>query len=335
MSDHHEHRTVTDPTVSVVVPTYGRADLLPRAVDSVLAQTVDDLEVVVVDDASTDDTAAVVAGYDDDRVRYFAHETNRGGSAARNTGIERARGEYVAFLDDDDEWRPTKLERQFERLADEDEEWVGAYCDHVIVPAGPTGRLQRAVADVLAGGGPDHPVEGGEELITQSLANNVNSGAGSTLIVRTEVARRVDGFDESLDRFEDPDFLIRVLVEGKVAYVDEPLVVRHGTPTPPAETVRTASEQFRAKFADEVAATEREGYAVHASHRLLLAKRFLEEGRFREGIGYALRAAIQMRQYPGLCWSAATGLYVRRRRATTLLGAAAVLLVLATRSRSD
>src|SRR6056297_1668487 len=117
------------PTVSVIVPTYNRADALPRTVESVLGQTLDDLELIVVDDASTDDTPAVIDDYDDDRVQFVQHERNQGASAARNTGIDRAEGDYVAFLDSDDVWRPTKLEKQVQTLARRGDDWVAAYCE--------------------------------------------------------------------------------------------------------------------------------------------------------------------------------------------------------------
>ncbi|MFC6990634.1 glycosyltransferase family 2 protein [Haladaptatus sp. GCM10025707] len=94
------------PTVSVVIPTYNRSEEVTHAIDSVLAQTYDDFELLVVDDGSTDDTEEVVTSYDDDRVKFIEHEENQGAPAARNTGIEHAEGEYVAFLDSDDEWLP-------------------------------------------------------------------------------------------------------------------------------------------------------------------------------------------------------------------------------------
>lgn len=101
--------------VSVIIPTYNRAQLLPRAIDSVLAQTVADrCDIVVVDDGSTDDTPAVAARYGD-RIQYI-RQPNRGAAAARNTGIRASDGEFVAFLDTDDEWRPDKTERQLEAL---------------------------------------------------------------------------------------------------------------------------------------------------------------------------------------------------------------------------
>ena len=102
----------TTPTVSVVIPTYNRADLLPRAIRSVLSQTYWNCELIIVDDCSTDNTREVVSTWTDSRIRYIRHPENRHQSGAINTGIEHARGQYVAFLDDDDEWMPTKLEKQ-------------------------------------------------------------------------------------------------------------------------------------------------------------------------------------------------------------------------------
>ena len=111
------------PKVSVIVPTHNRADLLPRAVDSVLAQTYGDYEMVIVDDCSSDNTQDVIAGFSDPRIRSFRHDRNRGQSAAINTGIAHARGEYIGFLDDDDEWLPTKLEGQVALLEASSPTW--------------------------------------------------------------------------------------------------------------------------------------------------------------------------------------------------------------------
>ena len=102
--------------VSVIIPTYNRAACLKLALASVLNQTYQNFEIIVVDDASTDGTADVVRGFADARITYVRHDVNRGkvgaGAAARNSGIARAQGTYIAFLDDDDEWLPEKLARQ-------------------------------------------------------------------------------------------------------------------------------------------------------------------------------------------------------------------------------
>lgn len=100
------------PFVSIVIPTYNRARFLGRLVRSVLNQTYKNFEVIVADDASTDDTAEIIKTFKDDRIRYIRHESNAGAAAARNTGIKASRGEYVAFQDSDDEWLPEKLEKQ-------------------------------------------------------------------------------------------------------------------------------------------------------------------------------------------------------------------------------
>ena len=102
--------------VSVIVPTHNRADYLSAAIESVLEQTFQDFELLVVDDASTDTTAALVSSFSDSRIKFIRLDMNRGGSAARNQGILSSRCDYIAFLDDDDAWTPEKLELQVELL---------------------------------------------------------------------------------------------------------------------------------------------------------------------------------------------------------------------------
>ncbi|MFC7193467.1 glycosyltransferase family 2 protein [Halosimplex aquaticum] len=107
---------MSSPQVSVIIPTYNRATLVKRAIQSVLNQTFKDFELIIVDDASDDETPEVIDSINDARLEYIRHDLNRHGGAARNTGIKYASGKYIAFLDDDDEWYPTKLERQVERF---------------------------------------------------------------------------------------------------------------------------------------------------------------------------------------------------------------------------
>ncbi len=310
--------------VSVIIPTYNRAETVSRAIDSVLEQTHDDLEVLVVDDGSTDDTAAVLESYDDDRVRPIYHETNQGANVARNTGIEHARGKYAAFLDSDDEWVPEKLEAQLEVLENRSEEWVAAYCGFAFELTSASDRLRGLAASVLSRADDQPRMEGGEELVGEILADNVHTGAGSTLIVRTDVAREGGGFDETLDRFQDPEFVLRILEVGKLAFVDEPLVVREETGTPPADTIRRADEQYLSLYADEVDRFEDEGYEIRSSHDLVLAKSYFSEGRPVRGCWHLLRAGPELRHLPGVLWSAASG---ARRRPAPFLATGFVLLV--------
>ena len=102
------------PDISVVIPAYNRATTIARALNSVLAQTFQDLEVIVVDDGSTDHTSEVIQQIGDARVEIIRHTRNQGAAEARNTGMKAAGGKYIAWLDSDDEWLPDKLQVQLD-----------------------------------------------------------------------------------------------------------------------------------------------------------------------------------------------------------------------------
>ena len=109
--------------ISVVIPTYNRGHVIRKSIESVLNQSFDDIEVIVVDDGSTDDTKLVVHNINDDRVRYI-YQHNAGACAARNTGIDCAGGDYIAFQDSDDIWHSEKLERQYQKIISVDADVV-------------------------------------------------------------------------------------------------------------------------------------------------------------------------------------------------------------------
>ena len=280
------------PVVSVVVPTYNRLERLERAIESVLNQRFEDLELIVVDDRSVENVEAVVEGFDDPRVRYLAHDTNRGVSAARNTGIEASRGEYIAFLDDDDEWLPHKLNRQVECLEGRSDEWVVVYCDSRAVRHGASKHLRRLLSDLLPVGSRSMQPEGGAELIPLVLAMDLSLTAGSALVVRRDAIKYVEGFDERYQCYEDLDLLIRLLRIGKLAFVDEPLVVRHESGSRPANTVRAGKNTLFTKFSTEIAEAERNGYDILGVHRFNMAKHYYTEGRFVDGTRYLVGATI-------------------------------------------
>lgn len=187
------------PLVSVIIPSHNRAGLVSRAVRSVLDQTHQAIEVIVVDDGSTDDTGTVVRGIADSRVRYLRHEQARGACAARNSGIDAAQGEWMAFLDDDDRFLPAKIERQ---LA------VAAGCVAVVT------AFQRL--------GGSHPRVLGMRTIELSHLRRGNRFSGSGILAKADLARRLK-FDESLPRGQDWDFLIRLVASGTVRYLPEVL----------------------------------------------------------------------------------------------------------------
>lgn len=201
-----------NPKVSVIIPTYNRADLLPRAVNSVLAQTYSDLEIIIVDDCSPDDTREVIARFSDLRIRSFRHERNKGLSAARNTGIANARGEYIAFLDDDDEYLPSKLEEQVELLNTSSND-VGLVYGWLNWIDGSSGRVLESRRSAMQG-----------DIFDEALAMNGPSSPPSWL-ARSSVIREVGGFDEKVYYHEDRVLLCRIAQRYSAAVL--PKVVAH------------------------------------------------------------------------------------------------------------
>lgn len=204
----------SDGLVSVILPTYDRAALLPRSIGSVLAQSDGDLELIVVDDGSEDETAAVVAGFADPRVRYVKLPQNRGLPAARNAGLAQARGDYVAFQDSDDEWHGEKLARQRRALAAHPEAAI-VYSDMHRVCA--DGRVLYHRSPTIVRGrliDPDTRYWQGYMLAMQPV------------LMRRECLEDLR-FDERLIRFEDLDLHLRLARRYQFIHMPEPLVDYH------------------------------------------------------------------------------------------------------------
>lgn len=196
----------------MVIPTFDRAHLLPRAINSVLAQSVHDWELILVDDGSTDNTAAIVAKLTDRRIRYVRHQANRGGSAARNTGMRVARGNYVAFLDSDDEWLPEKLEKQLELFRTGSPSLGLVYCASTLV----TAKGEQP--------GPEARLEG---WISERLLDLDAGWTASSFMVTLKVCESGFVFDETLPSWQDWDFLVQVSRRFRVAACPERLVITH------------------------------------------------------------------------------------------------------------
>src|SRR5919198_1326209 len=198
------------PEVTVVVPTHSRWDLLSTAaLPASLGQEGVDLEVVVVDDGSTDAPAARLADIDDPRLRVVRHDRPRGVAQARNAGIAAARGEWIALLDDDDLWAPWKLRTQIDAATAEGA--VFAYGGAAAVAEDRTWVYSLPPAD------PD-------TLASVLLQRNVLWGGCSNVLVRADVVRRLGGFDERLFQLTDWDLWIRLSQAGSAAACPEVLV---------------------------------------------------------------------------------------------------------------
>lgn len=205
------------PFFSVIIPVYNRADVLDRALQSVLAQSFQDFEIVVVDDGSRDDPHAVIASVNDPRIRYVRQD-NKGGAAARNRGFDEARGAFVALLDSDDHFLPHHLE-QMHRLLDGTTNVVG-YA-RIVVDRG----------DGVAMLKPPRAIRAGENMATYLLCDR-GFVPTITIAVARQTARRVR-YSEGWRFAEDNDFAIRLFLDGnEFRMIEEPGAVWDDTPNP-------------------------------------------------------------------------------------------------------
>ena len=234
--------------VSVIVTTFNRAHMVTEAIDSILNQTFEDFELIVVDNCSSDDTEEVIKAYSDERIRYFKHDNGGIIAVNRNYGINQARGEYLAFCDDDDLWLPEKLEKQ--KLEFEKDSQLGLVCTNAIIF--------------------DRNGERGEFFKTRLPDSNftfgslvwVNSVICSSVLVKKSVIDDVGLMDESPQIFtaEDYELWLRVAQKYRIKYIELPLM-----------KYRTHPGGYKKR---SVAAIERN----RAVYRILLGKGIIDHG---------------------------------------------------------
>ena len=200
------------PRVSIIIPTYNRAEMIVECLESVFTQTFTDYEVIVVDDGSTDNTEEVLNSYLD-RLIYIKQE-NMGNAGARNKGIERASGEIIAFNDSDDLWLSDKLERQLKYLDEHPD--VDMVCGNGIFFGSSKVEGGKVISDKRA-----IPLE--REGVTLPSIFMKSTLRTPTMVARRKVIEAVGGFDPEFKVCVDLDFAFRVLTKFKVAFMNEPL----------------------------------------------------------------------------------------------------------------
>lgn len=258
------------PTVSVVIPTRDRRERLRLALRSALEQRDVDLEVVVIDDGSSDGSSAMVETVADPRVRLVRNDVAQGESAARNRGIAEATSPWIAFLDDDDLWAPEKLSRQLAALVESGRSW--AYGGEVLVDEG---------LHVLGGSPPPPP----EQVAADLSRYNAVPGSASNVIVASDALARVGPFDVGLRRTPDWDMWLRLRREGLPAAVDRPTVALSVHPG-------NASRDMSTLFGELDLLAARHGIVVdRARHLRWAAWTSLVEGRRLDAARGYVRAA--------------------------------------------
>jgi glycosyltransferase involved in cell wall biosynthesis len=284
------------PQVSVVIPTYNRSNFLRSAVASALAQTLQDFEIIVVDDASEDDTEKTIRDLGDDRIRFIRHDTNQGVAAARNTSVVNSKGKYIAFLDDDDEWFPEKLERQFSLLERSSKIIGGVYSGWLGVDAA-SGRILYQRTPTRKG-----------DIFAFMLAQD-SLAPTSCFFLRKECFDKIGLFDVNFKYGEDFDMWLRIARAFHFDYVEEPLV-KYSVPDDSKLSLSSnlearikASEGQLKKYAGIIASDRR----YHSRRYLGLGVLYCYNGNLRKGRQSFIRAIkihpFEPRNYFNLCLS--------------------------------
>jgi len=256
------------PHVSVILPVHNRADVLPRAIQSVLDQDLREFELVVIDDGSTDESADVARSFNDDRIRVIQLPGNRGGNVARNEGVRAAGAPLVAFLDSDDRYLPNKLAwvvAEFRRRPE-----LGLLVDSFIKVQPPGSRKAEVVRR--------NPIINDRELFRRALFTRQLWKATPAITVRHEVALKAGLFDESLRRLQDFDFLIRASAFANCASTEEVLWV---------------------KYWDANAISAQDNMIPANVELVRRHPEYLRTSEFRPGIAYAVRLSAWRRMKKG------------------------------------
>jgi glycosyltransferase involved in cell wall biosynthesis len=268
---------MSTPRISVILPVFNRAATIRRCVDSVRAQTFSDWELVVVDDASSDDTAAIIAAYGDPRIRILRHERNRGAAAARNTAMRDACGEFVAWIDSDDEWLPEKLARQMAMLDGGHAD--ACACDYFMATAGREHAVRIGTSDDWR----------------RTLHTECRLAAGSTLLFRRACLEKVGLLDEALRSHEDWDWCLRLTQDFRLTVAPEVLArIHYAGPRDPrvaAECDRAFFEKHAGEFAHYGPEHLRHVEALHHARNVVAA---FSAGEFRLG-AQALARTLQVK----------------------------------------
>jgi glycosyltransferase involved in cell wall biosynthesis len=195
--------------VSVIVPTFNREKTILRAINSILKQTYKDIEIIIIDDCSNDNTQNVVKLLNNDKIKYIKHDKNRGACAARNTGIKLAKGEYIAFLDSDDEWLPKKIEKQVNFLKTNNADVV--FCSHICC----MGNKELII--------PDKKID--TSILYKKLlyGNFITTGS---ILGKSKCFNHIK-FDLKLPRFQDWDLMISIAQKYSVQHINEVLTINY------------------------------------------------------------------------------------------------------------
>lgn len=256
-----------NPEVSVIIPVYNREHVIERAVDSVLNQTFTSLELIVVDDGSTDNTLELLQDYDDDRIRVLRQSENSGANAARNKGLHAAEGQYIAFQDSDDRWYPEKLERQVDRMQNTPDDTGIIYSAFWNMDGFFSEYRPQQTSTRMSGDLSDH-------LLRHNFLGFIN------ILVDRSVFEKTGDLDEQMPALQDWDFHLNASQHSRYHFIADPLLEKH----PQESSISRDPENY-------VQAHQR---IIQKHHRRLKTdKRALSNVRFRLGSSLVLTGRLE------------------------------------------
>lgn len=268
--------------VSVVIPTYNQANGLARAIQSVLDQIYASFELIIVDDCSTDDTEAVIKSFQDERIIYVRHSENKGAAAARNTGISKAKGELLAFLDSDDEFVQDKLKIQIEILQSLSKDTGLVIADLYNLDKYSLGKNKELYDSKEMPSGHIQP--------SSAFPASIFSPP-STWLLRKSCVKEVGLFDEMIFGIEDADYFARIFEKSRIYYLNHVVCIKHIRPRQKGQ-FSPRYYQGKQHFLHKHLAKMRKDRIYLSRFYLGIAKDFLNWNQPRDAKKYFLRTFI-------------------------------------------
>ena len=210
-------KTMEKPKVSVIIPTYNRAHTLLPAVKSVLEQHYDNIEIIIVDDFSSDNTQSLITDISDTRIKYICRTKNGGVAAGRNDGLRAATGGYIAFLDSDDIWLPGKIEAQLNAFAENQTAGLVFVNSYETVNGASRLFIDRSK--------PSRIVYGTKERTAEIFPGSIMAAGPICWMIKKEAVDEAGFFDEGMNVWEDCDYLVRIAGRSDLYFLNAPLVI--------------------------------------------------------------------------------------------------------------
>ena len=270
--------------VSVIIPVFNSPHTIDRAIKSVLNQTYDNIEILIINDASTDNTQKILEDIKVDNIRIFNFSNNKGPSIARNFGIKKSKGKYIAFLDSDDEWLPDKISKQVDLINRyKDEEWAAVYTGQILIK-------KNRIVKIF-------PKDEGN-LRLKILYIKTGLATCSTILIRKNVFEEIGYFNEKLSFNEDPEFMIRYFEKYKIAVIPDALVKIHSQPKSAIYI-----EKGKKQFLDEISLKldkldKRKRDKVYAYNYISIAKAFSREKNLEKTFYYFKKSISKKLLFP-------------------------------------